>query len=138
MESCNGRLLQLIDCIDSRLNEVKRKMIETRRAIVHHSHCTQRTQEKIGDAIVSGACEHSLSTRFTVRRRAANARFLLQPKTVLSTGIGFAHRLLRDHRCRFRGLERQRNREDGACARSVGALDVAAMLPQYRLADAQS
>jgi hypothetical protein len=63
MESCNGRLLQLIDCIDSQLNEVKRKMIETSRAIVHHSHCTQRTQENIGEAIVSGACEHSLSTR---------------------------------------------------------------------------
>jgi len=27
MESCNGRLLQLFDCIESSLNEVKRKMI---------------------------------------------------------------------------------------------------------------
>jgi len=28
MESCNGRLLQLIECIESTQNEVKKKMIE--------------------------------------------------------------------------------------------------------------
>jgi hypothetical protein len=28
MESCNGRLLQLIECIERTQNEVKRKMIE--------------------------------------------------------------------------------------------------------------
>jgi hypothetical protein len=29
MESCNGRLLQLIECIETTQNEVKKKMIES-------------------------------------------------------------------------------------------------------------
>jgi hypothetical protein len=67
MESCNGRLLQLIECIESTQNEVKKKMIESSafndapkspRAI----HARRKLQ-----------CDHVGSLAMRSRRRACSA-----------------------------------------------------------------
>jgi hypothetical protein len=51
MESCNGDLLQLIECIESTQNEVKRKMIGSRAHIEAPKSLRLREREKIARAV---------------------------------------------------------------------------------------
>jgi len=43
---CNDALLQLIDCIESMKNEVKKKMHEVQRAMLYQSHTAMREVKK--------------------------------------------------------------------------------------------
>jgi hypothetical protein len=46
MEFCNGLLSQLIECIESMQNEVKRKMIESKAPNLYQSHESNSRAEK--------------------------------------------------------------------------------------------
>jgi hypothetical protein len=58
MESCNGRLLQLIECIERTQNEVKKKMIESStRHDARKSPDVHSRKKKIREAIILQFCE---------------------------------------------------------------------------------
>jgi len=58
MESCNGRLLQLIECIERTQNEVKKKMIEwSARHDAPKSPPVHSRKKKNRDAITLRFCE---------------------------------------------------------------------------------
>ena len=74
MESCNGEMLQLIECIESTRSEVKRKMIERKR---HHRarkspECVRA--KKIRDTGIEGS--NFRSARSSCMRRSDESRAL--------------------------------------------------------------